>query len=257
MNCKICGGAMIEVFAHQVLRKHNVQYFRCSSCDYLCTEEPYWLSEAYARPINISDTGLVSRNIDISNVVSVLLHLLFRRDGKYLDFAGGYGLFTRLMRDIGYDFYWSDPYTENLFAVGFEINDKDNFEAVTAFEVFEHLVNPIEEIKKMAALSSSIIFSTETFPAESVPEADWDYYGFTHGQHISFYSLRTLKWIATKLGLTLYPFDGVFLLTAKEISATRYQIAKFLSSYRLINQILFKRIVTSKTFSDHILLINR
>ncbi len=38
----------------------------------------------------------------------------------FLDYAGGYGVFTRLMRDIGFDFYWHDPYTQNLFANGFE-----------------------------------------------------------------------------------------------------------------------------------------
>jgi len=35
-------------------------------------------------------------------------------DGIFLDYAAGYGLFVRLMRDAGYNFRWSDLYCQNL-----------------------------------------------------------------------------------------------------------------------------------------------
>ncbi|MCK7523618.1 MAG: hypothetical protein MZV64_41270 [Ignavibacteriales bacterium] len=59
------------------------------------------------------------------------------------------------MRDVGYDFYWHDPYTQNLFANGFEDRFEIQFQdlnCLTAFEVFEHLVNPKEELEKMLAI---------------------------------------------------------------------------------------------------------
>jgi len=257
MNCKICENSMTVLFTQEVLKKYPVQYFRCTSCDYICTEEPHWLSEAYSRPINLSDTGLIGRNIDTSNIVSIMLYLLFRKDARFLDYAGGYGLFTRLMRDIGYNFYWSDPYTQNLFANGFEDDNETEYEAVTAFEVFEHLANPIEEIKKMSALSSSIIFSTEIFSSGTAPKKNWWYYGFNHGQHISFYSVKTLRTIANMFDMKLYVFDGVYLMTKKNIYKLRYWEVKFLASYRILNQVLFKRLLTSKTQNDHLYLINQ
>jgi len=37
-------------------------------------------------------------------------------------------------------------------------------EAVTVFEVFEHLTNPTEEMKKLSAITSFLIFSTHPVP---------------------------------------------------------------------------------------------
>ena len=151
MNCKICGTLSEFVFEAKVLNKYEVKYFSCPNCEYLFTENPYWLDEAYNRAINISDTGLISRNIFLSKVVSTLIYFFFNKKGRFLDYAGGYGLFTRLMRDTGFDFYWHDPYCENLFANGFEydMNNEIHFELATAFEVFEHFSEPVNELKKI------------------------------------------------------------------------------------------------------------
>ena len=79
---------------------------------------------------------------------------------------GGYGIFTRLMRDIGFDFYWYDPHSINLLARGFETRSKNyKYELVTAFEVFEHFAELIKEIESMLQFSDNILFSTELLPS--------------------------------------------------------------------------------------------
>ena len=82
--------------------------------------EPYWLEEAYNNVINLTDTGLMYRNIVFSQQLSVFLYFAFgeRGEGQYLDMAGGYGVFVRLMRDIGFNFFWEDIYAKNLVARG-------------------------------------------------------------------------------------------------------------------------------------------
>lgn len=75
MNCRICNTEALKVFDAKVLNKYNVSYFKCSKCDVLFTEKPYWLDEAYSRTINLSDTGLLSRNLYFSQIISVLLFL--------------------------------------------------------------------------------------------------------------------------------------------------------------------------------------
>ena len=171
INCKICNSETSLAFEHKVLNKYDVKYFKCFSCGYLFTENPFWLDEAYKNPINISDTGIMARNIYFSKIVSVILYFCFDKSAKYLDYAGGYGIFTRLMRDIGFDFYWHDDFTTNLLARGFE-KSNERYELLTAFEVFEHFSNPVEEVKKMLELSDSILFSTVTL-SENVPAKDW------------------------------------------------------------------------------------
>ncbi|WP_337866520.1 class I SAM-dependent methyltransferase [Ignavibacterium sp.] len=231
INCKICNSESSTAFEHKVLNKYDVKYFKCSSCGYLFTENPYWLNEAYKNPINISDTGIMARNIYFSKIVSVILYFCIDKSAKYLDYAGGYGIFTRLMRDIGFNFYWHDDFTTNLLARGFE-KSNERYELLTAFEVFEHFSNPVEEVKKMVELSDSILFSTVTLP-EDVPAKDWWYYAFEHGQHISFYSEKTLRTIAEQFGMNFYPFKNFFLMTGKKINSIKLRLLFLLAHFGL------------------------
>lgn len=231
INCRICNSKASLAFNSKVLNKYDVKYFKCSKCGYLFTENPYWLDEAYKNPINISDTGIMMRNIYFSKIVSVILYFCYDKSAKYLDYAGGYGIFTRLMRDIGFDFYWHDDFTRNLLARGFE-KSESRYKLLTAFEVFEHFVNPIDEVNKMIELSDSILFSTVITPDE-IPSKDWWYYGFEHGQHISFYTETTLKTIAEKFGMNFYPFKNLFLMTKKNLNPFLLKLLFILSHFGL------------------------
>jgi len=217
MKCNICSQENNEIFKSTIFNKYPIAYFYCDLCGFLQTEEPYWLEEAYSESINISDTGYLSRNIYLSKKLTVLLSLFFDKKAKFLDYAGGYGVFVRLMRDIGFDFYWSDKYTQNMFARGFEGSLSENYEAITTFESFEHFVNPIEEIENMLASSKNIIFTTELLPYPIPKTSEWWYYGTEHGQHISFYSEKTLRYIAQKYKLNYYNLFGLHLITEKKI----------------------------------------
>lgn len=257
MTCKICNSYSNQAFTVKILKKYDAKYFKCNSCGYLFAEEPYWLDEAYSRSINLSDTGLLDRNIYFSKVLSVLIYFCFNKNGLFLDYAGGYGVFTRLMRDVGFDFYWHDPYTRNLFANGFEKEIKSNseFELITAFEVLEHLVNPKEELEKMLHYSKTIVFSTELMPKVIPDPKEWWYYGFNHGQHISFYSEKTLHTLANQFKLNYYNVNGIHILTERKFNNTVLVLMKKLGNYGLYQ--IVKRFVKSKTFSDHLNIENK
>lgn len=249
MICKICGSIAQHAFTSKILKKYDVKYFNCINCDYLFSEEPFWLDEAYSRPINLSDTGLLNRNIYFSKILSVLIYFNFNKKAKYLDYAGGYGLLTRLMRDIGFDFYWHDPYTQNLFANGFEDDFDTNpkYEVLTAFEVFEHLKNPNEELEKMLLLSDNIIFSTELMKEQIPNPKEWWYYGFNHGQHISFFSKKSLIKLAQIFNLNYFSIGGLHLLTKVKLKSFRiYQTRLY--NFGLAHWVSKKMV--SKTQSD-------
>ncbi len=224
MKCKICGEAASMAFISKVMNKYDVKYFKCRTCGFLFTEEPFWLNEAYKTPINIYDTGIMTRNIYFSKIVSAFIYFCLDKDAKFLDYAGGYGIFTRLMRDIGFDYYWYDDFTENLIARGFEMRTEHGmYELLTAFEVLEHFTNPKVEIEKMLSKSKNIIFSTIILP-EAIPKTNWWYYGFEHGQHISFYSECTLKTIATYFEMNFYIFNNLFLMTKKKFNYLKLRL---------------------------------
>jgi hypothetical protein len=250
MKCKICGKEANHLFSALVLNKYDVKYYSCKTCGFLYTEEPYWLNEAYTNPINVSDTGIIDRNLHYSKVIAVFLYFFSNKNAKFLDYAGGYGLFTRMMRDIGFDFYWMDPYCNNLFSKGFEHNEEiqQRYELLTAFEVFEHLSNPLEEIEKMLSKSSSIIFSTEIITDTVPPPRNWWYYGFEHGQHISFYSEKSIRYVAKSFGLKSYFLNDLHLLSDRNINEKLVKITLKLSSLGLFS--LVKSRMSSRITND-------
>lgn len=255
MKCKICQSKTKKIFQAKILKKYDIQYYQCENCEFIFVEESYWLEEAYKEPIYNKDTGILARNSRISKVVAVILFCFCDKNAKYLDYAGGYGILTRLMRNIGFDFYWADKYSSNLFARGFEYNPADKIEAVTIIECFEHFTNPIEEIENLLKISRNIIFTTELLPKPAPKPQDWWYYSLDGGQHISFYSKKTLEYIAEKYGLHFYSISSVFIFTEKRISFLKLLIMKVLLTGISFNifHIIFIKIFSkfnSKTLQD-------
>jgi hypothetical protein len=250
MNCVICGNESEPSFKATILRKYDVPFSYCSNCNFLGSEEPFWLEEAYREPINITDTGILQRNITLSKLTATILYFFFDKNAKYLDYAGGYGIFVRLMRDIGYDFCWHDLYSTNLLARGFEYNCTDDVHLITSFESFEHFVKPLDELEKILSISNNILLTTELLPTPVPKPYDWWYYGLEHGQHLSFYSLKTLQFIAKKYGLEIYSNGAnIHLLTRKKINKVFFKfISKYYNKSWLLKHV--KKNMESKTFDD-------
>ncbi len=251
MVCKICGKEVKEYQRAKILNKYTISYYYCEKCNFLQTENPFWLEEAYLNPINSTDTGILDRNYKNAKIASFLILLLLNRRGIFVDFAGGFGIFTRMMRDIGFDFYWLDSYAENIFARGFKYKDIGNkdVELVTAFECFEHFSQPLNQIETILEISNSILFTTELLTKEVPKPNTWWYYGLEHGQHISFYSVNTLSYIAEKYRLQLYT-DGKYyhIMTKRKINPCIFRAIIKLKS--LLYLPMIKAVLKSKTFED-------
>jgi 2-polyprenyl-3-methyl-5-hydroxy-6-metoxy-1,4-benzoquinol methylase len=101
---------------------------------------------------------------NLTNAANLLFFLRFVPAGACLDFGGGHGILTRLMRDYGFDFYHYDKYAENLFACGFEGGLNERYNVITSFENFEHFVSPMDEIEKLLSITDTIYFTTLLLP---------------------------------------------------------------------------------------------
>ena len=221
LNCNICQTPAQEVFQAKILGKYETAYFQCPKCGFLSPEKPFWLSESYTSAITSLDIGLLKRNLELREVVTALVRTYFNPNAQFVDYGGGYGVLVRLLRDRGLDFYRQDIYAENLFAKSFELADAagQKFELLTAFEVFEHLENPLEEVEKMLQLSDNILFSTELQPISNPTPDTWWYILPEIGQHISLFSRGALEALAQKMGLHLYTNGkNLHLLSRKKIS---------------------------------------
>jgi len=250
LDCRICSFSAPEVFSSNLLNKYTVKYFQCSKCGYVQTENPHWLEEAYKTSINDSDTGMLMRSLWHRNIASTLIYSLFDKKGRFLDFGGGYGVFVRLMRDVGFDFYWQDKHTDNLFAKGFELTEITNkkIELITCFEAFEHFIAPTKELEKLLKTSRNILLSTEFIP-EPLPHPDqWWYYGAEHGQHIGFYQKDTFEYLADKFNLYFYTNgQNIHLLTEKRLPPSAF---KWMSKFSKFITPLLKTRIKSLTWED-------
>lgn len=238
MLCAICRVPTASFAAATMLEKYDVCFYRCPSCGFIQIAKPYWLDEAYSAAITGSDIGLVKRNCDMAAISKVVISLLFNSSGKFVDYAGGYGLFVRLMRDSGYDFDWNDKFCANLFAQGFvaQAPGSTPVEMITAFEVFEHLVDPVGELERILNYSRNILFTTQLLPEPAPNPGQWWYYGLEHGQHIAFYTRRSLASLAERFCLNFYTNGtSMHLFTEKRLSQplfsgfARYKTARFLA----------------------------
>ena len=123
MKCHICQNKTSDIFQTKILKKYDVSYHQCSSCRFIQTDDPFWLPEAYENIITSLDIGLISRNLYLQEQVPNIINTCFTEAQSMLDYGGGYGMFVRMMRDKGFDFYRQDIYCDNLFSKHFDITD--------------------------------------------------------------------------------------------------------------------------------------
>lgn len=259
VKCAVCGGQTCKQHELQVLGRHHADLYLCEGCGFLFFPRPSWLEEAYSAPIASTDTGLMLRNIKISEHLAVFLYFVLgeRGLGRYVDAAGGYGVLVRLMRDCGFQFFWQDKYCVNAMAPGFEFSGQEPVSAVTAMEVLEHLEDPLGFCRD--ALESNgtdtLIFSTCLYE-EAVPDPNtWSYYSLETGQHIGFFQRRTLEYIASQLSCFYYGFGDMHVISRRPLNRFWMKIA--FSRLRSLFTGYVRRRMKSLVTEDHQSMVER
>lgn len=241
MQCKICATESPPLFRKLVLKKYEVDYCRCQQCGFIQTEKPYWLDEAYSSAISDLDRGPINRAIRGSHIIEGIILNNFNPNARFIDWGGGYGVFTRLMRDLGYNLYWPDRYCQNIFAKQFVADKASSYELLTAFEVFEHLVDPLVEVESMLKCSDNLLFTTMVPPLSVNKLENWWHLTPEHAQHVSLYSIKALTVIGAKFDIHLTS-DGLdtHLLSRQPVSKKMFRtIARNGRMARLLRR--FKR----------------
>jgi glycosyltransferase involved in cell wall biosynthesis len=217
MPCRLCGGATQLAFRQLVMGQHTVGYWRCDQCGSLQTEAPYWMEQAYSRDAERYDTGKASRTLANFLLLPRLLEILqVSKADVAVDFGGGTGLFGRLMRDAGFNFFTHDKFGSSEFMGSYAWNALDRpCRLITLFEVAEHFVNPAEEWQRLLACDPQwILGSTELFAGQG---RDWPYLSPESGQHVFFYSHAALTMMARQAGRYYYDLGMYFLITRQPL----------------------------------------
>lgn len=246
---------MVAVLQATVLNRHEVTYHQCSVCGFLSPEEPHWLEEAYSEAIASTDVGLVYRNRFNWRRVEPVLALMFGAESKFLDVGGGYGLLCRGLRDDGFDCYTTDEYCQNLFAKEFEPGPGFQADALLAFEVMEHITDPLRFVREAFEKygCKTLIFSTLTHDGEGPPPLDWWYYAFETGQHVSLYHRKSLEALAAQLGVELWSLSDEFHVLSDRLPSPLVQrLLKFRKVFAVYSRIARRQLIgRSKLEGDY------
>jgi hypothetical protein len=193
-KCRLCENELTPSFQQKVLNLHLVQYFLCINCLSLQTENPYWVADSYENSLSILDTGAIQRVLYNASLATWVIRLL--KVGNVVDFGGGDGMLTRLLRDQHVDCYVYDKYASNSYAQGFELQGLNDVELVLAFEVLEHFIEPHKDLDLIFKNQPKfVLLSTSIYNGQ---DSNWWYLTPDTGQHIFFYSQKALNLIGQR-----------------------------------------------------------
>ena len=201
MNCIACKTKMNYWMSKVLIEKYEAEYFRCKNCGMIRIKDPYWLTEAYSNPeLELRlDTGRFNRAKYNANFTNQFIQENFINKKMFLDFGCGQeGIFVKQMREKGHEFFGYDKYHTK---VAFHKELSGKYAMITAFEVFEHLTDPIETIKTVMQHTDIFMIGTMMPNKNTPPSPTWNYYSPKAGQHIIFYTQETFENIAKNLDL--------------------------------------------------------
>ena len=211
----MCSEDLDFSFKETILEKHNITFYKCTKCGSLQTEKPYWLDDAYKAWNTEFDTGLFARCYN--NFLIIFLICKLTNFKNVLDYGGGDGLFTRIMRDYKINCFNYDKYSNALYSKRFDIPNFKKPDIVTSFETVEHFADPNVEFNKIFENNPKmIILTTKIYKNQN---KDWDYFEFQTGQHIFFYTKDAFEYLAKKFNYGLVFLElGYILFYSNEYS---------------------------------------
>jgi len=231
LKCRLCNKYSIFLFKKKILKKYIINYFKCKNCESIQTENPYWLKEAYKEWLTKFDTGIFSR-VSLNFLVSFLLCKIFNLS-NIIDYGGGDGLFTRILRDYHLNCYNYDAYSKSIYAKNFTKPNFKKADMVTSFEAVEHFSNPQKEFNKMFKFKPHFaLITTKLFSGQ---KKNWDYFEYETGQHIFFYTKKALRIIAKKFNYNIVYLEYGYIL----FYSKKYKLSNI--SIFMLKNILIKR----------------
>jgi SAM-dependent methyltransferase len=179
-----------------------IHYSLCENCGFCFAPEMYeWTLEEFERKIYNDqyvqvDPDYVHKRPSAS---AKTLIEMFGKSGtgiNHLDYGGGHGLLSDLMRDSGWRSSSYDPFVDRAT----QIDQLGTYDLITAFEVFEH----VPDVKRLASELSIllnpegiVLFSTLLSDGHIQPHqrlAWW--YASPRNGHISLFSTKSLHTLA-------------------------------------------------------------
>ncbi|MFI4938882.1 MAG: class I SAM-dependent methyltransferase [Burkholderiales bacterium] len=125
---------------------------------------------------------------------------------RHLDYGGGGGLLSAVLRDAGWNSHSYDPFANK----DVRPEDLGRFDLISAFEVFEHVPDPVALMQGLGALlapDGAVLFTT-LLSDENIKHnqrLNW-WYAAPRNGHISLFSTKSLSILVQRDG---FSFDSL------------------------------------------------
>ena len=184
-----------------------IYYAICGECGFCFAPEfSRWTLEDFADRIYNSDYIEVDPEyVDTrprANAQNLKKLLGDRGPGvRHLDYGGGNGLLSRLLRDAGWQTHSYDPFVDR----GVTVESLGKFDLITALEVFEHVPDVAKlmaDLSSLLAADGVVLFSTVLSDGNLArgQRLTW-WYASPRNGHISLYSRHSLSLLGASEGL--------------------------------------------------------
>lgn len=213
MKCKICKSEALEKVYDE---KHNNNYYFCSTCDYIFLDNREIVGireekEVYDGHDNSFECeGYVDM---FENFLEKAVNPFIQTTGLALEFGSGPGpVLATMLENRGWEVKKHDKFFES------DLDYKDyHYDLITSTEVFEHFDDPLKEIEKITNLmKDGSILAIMTLLRPKTKEEFLKWWYRRDKTHISFYSLKTLEYIANQFDLKIIYSDHERLITFKK-----------------------------------------
>lgn len=189
-----------------------VYYFMCANCGFCFAPELMkWGLQEFEDRIYNGDYPLVDPDYLEArprNNANSLIATFGGHAGEitHLDYGGGAGLLSRLLREAGWKSGSYDPFVDR----GTSVESLGRFDLITAFEVFEHVPDVgalMSNLSSLLQANGVILFSTLVSDKYLEPRKriTW-WYASPRNGHISLYTRRSLALLAARKGFQFGSF---------------------------------------------------
>lgn len=202
-----------------------IDYFLCQQCGFCFAPEMYaWSFDDFGKFIYNQDYELVDpeyKQVRPENNAQLIDQMFARSKAglRHLDYGGGSGLLSRVLRGKGWDSTTYDPFVN----ADVQVTDLGSYDLVTAFEVFEHVTDIEGLLKNLRTLCKPdglVLFSTLLSDGEIAPgkKISW-WYAAPRNGHISLFSARSLQVCMQRSGLQLASFSRTLHMAYRQLPA--------------------------------------
>ena len=213
MTCKICGKETIIVYDKQF----KINYYRCPQCEYISMDEKAIISFDDERAIydthrnSIENQGYVDM---FTNFIDKCV-LPFKESGDLLDF--GSGPEPVLIQVLNRDYKFKTEYYDLHYAPE-KVYENKVYDVIVSTEVIEHINEPLASFKMLVEhLNDQGILAFMTLYHLNDDEHFSDWWYRRDQTHISFFTLKTLKYIAKECGCEVVFTDHKRLTSFKKL----------------------------------------